>query len=108
MAESGPHRRAKWRSAGVGGEVEVALPSGRHLDALSRNGVWATEVETSGDLARLSVAAQRLAESGAPQKVLKVPLRHMNLAAVALRGEGVSAWVRDMHGVEEFFVKIRR
>jgi hypothetical protein len=104
MSESGPHRRAKWRSAGRGGRVEVPLPSGRRLDALSWNGAWATEVETSGLFERLALAAWRLAESGAPQRVLKVPQRHMRLAAVVLRRVGLSAWVRDMYGAQEFFV----
>ncbi len=106
MSESQAHRNAKWRSAGRGGSVEVQLPSGRRLDAISRDGTWATEVETSGDLEFLILAAERLEESSAPQKVLKVPFRHMRLAAVALRRVAVSAWVRNMHGSKEFFVKV--
>lgn len=106
MAESRAHRNAKWRSAGRGGQVEVPLPSGRRLDALSWDGTWATEVETSGDIDLLKLAAERLRESGAPQKVLKVPRRHMMRAAVALRQAGISAWVRNMHGTNEFFVKV--
>jgi hypothetical protein len=107
MSESGAHRKAKWRSAGRGGRVEVQLPSGRRLDALSWDGTWATEVERSGDLDCLILAAERLKESGAPQKVLKVPARYMRLAAVALRQAAVSAWVRNMYGSDEFFVKVR-
>ncbi len=106
MAESRAHKNAKWRSAGRGGQVEVPLPSGRRLDALSRNGTWATEVETSGDVELMKLAAERLAESGAPQKVLKVPQRYMMRAAVALRQAGVSAWVRNMYGTDEIFVKV--
>ncbi|QRK05270.1 hypothetical protein JQX13_34460 [Archangium violaceum] len=106
MAESRAHQRAKFRSAGFGGQVEVPLPSGRRLDALSWNGVWGTEVETSGSFSRLQLAVERLLESGARQRVLKVPERHMRLAAVVLRRMGVSAWVRNMHGSEEFFVGV--
>ena len=107
MAESNAHRRAKLRSAGFGGQVEVPLPSGRRLDALSRNGVWGTEVETSGSFARLLLAAARLRESGVPQKVLKVPQRHMGIAAAALRVAGVSARVRNMYGTKGFRVRPR-
>lgn len=106
MAESWAHRRAKRRSAGPGGRVEVRLPSGSRLDALSRDGVWATEVETSGDFVRLMRAAERLAESGAPQKVLKVPHRHMRIAAAALQRAGVSARVRNMHDTCGFAVRV--
>jgi hypothetical protein len=54
----------------------------------------------------MKLAAERLAESGAPQKVLKVPQRYMMRAAVALRQAGVSAWVRNMYGTDEIFVKV--
>ena len=104
MAESWAHRNAKWRSAGRGGRVEVPLRSGRRLDALSRDGVWATEVETSGDFGRLMQAAWRLAESRAPQKVLKVPHRHMRMAAAAMREAGVSGRIRNMHDTSGFRV----
>ncbi|MCY1046056.1 hypothetical protein OV208_32385 [Corallococcus sp. bb12-1] len=106
MAESRAHQRAKFRSAGFGGQIEVPLPSGRRLDALSWNGVWATEVETSGSFGRLQLAVERLLESGARQRVLKVPYRHMRLAAAVLRSMDVSAWVRNMDGSEELFVRI--
>ncbi|RKG83180.1 hypothetical protein D7W79_00625 [Corallococcus exercitus] len=104
MAESRAHQMAKFRSAGFGGQVEVRLPSGRRLDALSRNGVWGTEVETSRSFSRLQLAVERLLESRARQRVLKVPQADMRLAAVVLRRMGVTAWVRNMDGSEEFFV----
>jgi hypothetical protein len=104
MAESRAHQKAKFRSAGFGGQVEVPLPSGKRLDALSWNGVWATEVETSGSFSRLWLAVDRLLESGAPQRVLRVPQRSRRLAAAVLRRRGVSAWVRNMDGSKGFFV----
>ena len=106
MAESNAHRKAKYRSAGLGGRVEVPLPSGRRLDALSWNEVWGTEVEKSRSFGRMKLAVERLLESGVPQKVLKVPEADMRLAAVVLRRMGVSAWVRNMDGSREFFVRI--
>jgi hypothetical protein len=83
----------------------VPLPSGRRLDALSFDGRWATEVELSSDFGRLMIAARRLSESGAAQKVLRVPRRDMRMAAAALRHSGVSAWVRDVNWSDEFFVR---
>jgi hypothetical protein len=67
--------------------------------------VWATEVETSGDFGRLMLAARRLAESGAPQKVLKVPYRHMSKAAAAMRRVGVSGRIRNMYDTSGFAVR---
>jgi hypothetical protein len=104
MSESKAHKRAKWRAAGWGGAVEVPLPSGRRLDALSRDGRRGTEVETSGDFALLLLAISRLVESGVPKKVLRVPQRHMRMAAAALRHAGVSAWVQNMYGSESWWI----
>lgn len=105
MAKSRTHWKTQVRAAGRRGQIEVPLPSGRRLDALSANGRWATEVELSGDFGRLLIAAERLAESRALQCVLQVPHGQMRLAAVALRRAGVSAWVRNIPGTEEFFVR---
>lgn len=107
MAESLAHRNAKWRSAGRGGFVEVPLPSGRRLDALSWNGRWATEVERSRSFGRLWRALSRLVESGAPERVLKVPKKDMRLAAVVLRRAGVSGRVRSMDGSIDWYINVR-
>lgn len=107
MAESRAHRRAKRQSAGRGGSVEVLLPSGRRLDALSRNGRWATEVERSRDFGRLWQAISRLVESGAPERVLKVPEEDMGLAAVVFRRAGISGRVRSLDGSQDWYIKVR-
>ncbi len=106
MAESWAHRKAKHQSAGKGGFVEFALPSGQRLDALSRDGVWATEVERSGDFMRMLQAIDRLVESGAPMKVLKVPDQDMKTAAAAFRRAGVSGLVRNLDGSKEWDINV--
>jgi hypothetical protein len=108
MSESWTHLQAKLRSAGRGGFVEVPLSRNRRLDALSRDGNWATEVELSGNFSRLMRAAWRLKDAPAQQKVLKVHEDQMEMAAAALRRVEVSAWVRNIDGSREFFVKVRR
>ncbi len=65
---------------------------------------WATEVESSGSYRRLYQAALRLAVRRAPQKMLQVPERNMELAMAALREAKVAGWVRNMHGAQEIFV----
>lgn len=104
MPKSYPHKKWQRIAAGWGGSVEVPLPSGRRLDALSANGVWGTEVEFSGRLDRMLQAAERLDESGAPMKVLRVPQRDMRTAAAAAREVGVSLIVRNMWGTRQFWV----
>ncbi|WP_225408641.1 hypothetical protein [Stigmatella hybrida] len=63
-------------------------------------------METSGSFPRLQLAVERLLESGTRQRVLRVPMRHMALAAVVLRRMSVSAWVLNMDGSQRFFVGI--
>lgn len=104
MSESRAHKRAKYRAAGRGGRVEVRLGSGRRLDALTASGGRATEVETSGDFERLELAVERLVESGARDRALRVPHRHMGLAAAALRKAGVAGRVQNMHNSSGFMV----
>ena len=68
MAETSSHVRAKRKAAGKSGKTEIPLKGGGRLDAASER--KATEVERSGDLQRLELAAGRLKQSGKPQKVL--------------------------------------
>ena len=96
MAESVSHKRAKGQAAGKHGQTEVPLPGGGRLDALTSGGGRATEVERSSQLARLDAAAQRLKESGAQQRVLRVPQPHMDAAARAMREAGVSGSVTNL------------
>ena len=81
MPEKSTHRRAKNRAAGPGGRTEVPLRGKQRLDALTKGGGRATEVERSGSSAGLNAAAQRLKKSGAPQKGLQVPQKDMGGAA---------------------------
>ncbi len=97
MSESTSHRAAKRRAAG-GGRTEAKLPGNRRLDALTKGGGRATEVERSGDRKLLEKAARRLAASGAGQKVLQVPQKDIAEAAAAMRAAGVGGTVKNMSG----------
>ena len=94
MAESKSHKDAKNKAAGQSGKTEVPLTGNRRLDAATAN--RATEVERSGDLKRLEKAAQRLKDSGKPQKVLQVPQNDMDEAAKAMKNKGVKGTVKNM------------
>ena len=104
MPTSAPHRRAQLRATGQRGSIEVELPSGRRLDALSATASRATEVETSGRMDRMLLAVERLVESGAPDPVLRVPHRHMGLAEEAFERAGVEGRVQNMHNSSGFKV----
>lgn len=96
MAETNAHRRAKRKAAGFRGRTEVPVSGNRRLDALTRRGHRATEVERSGTPAGLRAAAQRLKRSRAPEKVLQVPQWNMNAAARAMRQVGIGGTVKNM------------
>ena len=96
MAEKRAHRRAKRKAAGRGGKTEVHLRGGQRLDALTKGGGRATEVERSGAKVRLVGAAMRLKKAGATQKILQVPQKDMRAAAAALRKVGISGTVKNM------------
>lgn len=101
-------RRAQRRAAGREGRVNVHLPSGRVLAALTASGHRATEIECSGSFLRLLVAAERLAEIGARQSVLQVPHHHMPLAAEAMRQVRVEGTVKNLCGSQRNQVRLRR
>ena len=105
MSETPAHRRAKNRAAGRGGKTEVPLRGGKRLDALTKGGGRATEVERSGTAAGLLKAAKRLNQSGAKQKVLQVPQKDMPKATVAMRKVGTTGTVKNMGGTKSKSVR---
>ena len=107
MAEKSAHRRAKARAAGHGGRTEVPLRGGQRLDALTKGGGRATEVERSGTKAGLGKAAGRLKKAGTRQKVLQVPQKHMGAAATALRRIGIGGTVKNMSGTRKWHIRKR-
>ncbi|MEN6488757.1 MAG: hypothetical protein ABFD66_07735 [Smithella sp.] len=107
MPESKSHQNAKNKAAGKGGKTEAPLPGDRRLDALSRDGQKATEIERSGNEAQLKKAARRLNVSEAPQKILKVPQKDMDAAAEAMRAVGVSGTVENLGGTKSRKVRPR-
>lgn len=105
MPETPTHRRAKKRAAGPGGKVEVPLRGKQYLDALTRGGGRATEVERSGSSAGLNAAAQRLKKSRAPQKVLQVPQKDMGNAVKAMRTARIGGTVKNMGDTKRWRVR---
>ena len=105
MSESPAHRRAKRLAAGPGGRTEVPLRGKQRLDALSKGGGRATEVERSGSSSGLGSAAHRLKKSGAPQKVLQVPQKDMGGAVKAMQRAGIGGTVKNMSGTKHWRVR---
>ena len=98
MPESPIHLRTKKRAAGPKGRTEVPLRGKQSLDALTKGGRRATEIERSGSSSGLNAAANRLKKSKAPQKVLQVPQNDMGSAAIALQKAGIGGTVKNMKG----------
>ena len=107
MAEKRAHRRAKRKAAGRGGKTEVRLRGGQRLDALTKGGGRATEVELSGAKAGLEKAAMRLKKAGTRQKILQVPQEDVPAALAALRKVGISGTVKNMGGTRRWSVRKR-
>ncbi|AEB08504.1 hypothetical protein [Desulfobacca acetoxidans] len=108
MGETESHKKAKTKAAGKKGETEVQLSGNRRLDALTASGKRATEIERSGDAAKLEKAARRLKASEAPQKVLKVPQTDMDVAVAAMRAIGVSGNVENLSGTKSKKIRISK
>lgn len=105
MPETPAHRRAKNRAAGAGGRTEVPLRGKQRLDALTKGGGRATEVERSGTSKGLNAAAQRLKKSQAPQRVLQVPQKDMGKAVKAMHKAGIGGTVTNMGGTKRSRVR---
>lgn len=103
MAESQSHKSAKSKAAGKSGKTEVQIKGGRRLDAQSKT--KATEIERSDNKARLEKAAQRLKDSGKPQKVLQVPQNYMDKAVKAMKAKGVKGTVKNIKGTKRKSVR---
>jgi hypothetical protein len=92
-------------AAGRYGRTEVPLPRNRRLDALTKGGNLATEVERSGNINNLEMAARRLRDSGASKKVFQVPQMDMPAAAAAMRKVGVSGTIKNLGGTKSQSVR---
>lgn len=98
MTESQSHKTAKRKAAGKGGRTEVPLKGGKRLDAKTKSGKTATEVERSGSAAGLQKAAGRLKKSRSKRKVLQVPQKDMPAAAAAMKKVKVKGTVKNLTG----------
>ncbi len=100
MSKSPSHKRAQSKATGKGGRTEVKLRGGKRLDALTKSGKKATEVERSGTSAGLEKAVQRLKMRKTKQKVLQVPQKDMAKAVQAMKKKGVKGTVKNMSGTK--------
>jgi hypothetical protein len=101
MSKSPSHKRAQAKAAGQGGKTEVKIKgTNKRLDAVTKSGKKATEVERSGTTAGLEKAAQRLKMRRSQQKVLQVPQQDMIKATAAMRKKGVKGTVKNMTGTK--------
>jgi len=101
MSKSQSHKRAQSKAAGKKGSTEVKLRrSAKRLDAITKSGKKATEVERSGSVSGLKKAAQRLKMRRSKQKVLQVPQKDMPKAVQAMKDKGVKGTVKNMSGTK--------
>ena len=101
MLKSHSHIRAQAAAAGRNGKTEVKLKgSHKRLDAVTKSGKTATEVERSGSMALLEKAAERLKMRRSQRKVLQVPQPDMGKAAHAMQNKGVHGTVKNMGGTK--------
>ena len=105
MSESESHKRAKNKAAGAGGKTEVPLSRNRYLDALTKDGTRATEIERSGDPKLLDKAVKRLTDSGAPKKHLHVPHKDIPKATEAVKKGSTTVVIKNLGGTQSKTVK---
>lgn len=100
MSKSQSHTQAQRKAAGKGGKTEVKIKSGKILDAITKSGKTATEVERSGNMKGLERAAQRLKIRRSQRKVLQVPQQDMSKAVQAMKTKKVRGTVKNMSGTK--------
>ncbi len=105
MAESEIHKRSKKQAAGRGGKTEVPLKGKKRLDALTKGGGRATEIELSSTKEEIRNAVERLKESGAKQKVLRVNQKNMDVAIDAMKNADISGTVTNIKGSKKRHVR---
>lgn len=105
MSKTQLHKEAQSKAAGKEGRTEIRMKNRKILDAISKSGHKATEVEKSGTMSGLSKAARRLRSRRSKQKVLQVPSKDMDKASQAMRDVGVSGTVKNMSGTKRRSVR---
>jgi len=105
MSKTQSHKRAQSKAAGKKGKTEVQISRNRKLDAVTKSGYKATEVERSGNKTGLVKAARRLKARRSKQKVLQVPQNDMTKAVDAMKEVGVKGTVKNMRGTRKKSVR---
>jgi hypothetical protein len=110
MPESKGHKIRKNKAAGICGEVDYLLPSGRKLDALSTTGIG-TEIER-GSRPQIKKAVSRLKEavnSGEARKVrLRVKHSELDTGYDEMRRQRVRGELTNLGGTTKIYVPKRR
>lgn len=110
MTETISHRRRKRKDAGLTGQTEVKLPSGKFLDALSGTGI-ATEIERGGTPG-IRTAVRRLGQavrSGKARKArLRVPDGDLDTGFSEMRRQRVGGELTNLGGTRKLYVPKRR
>lgn len=95
------HKQAQKKAAGKGGKTEVKIKgTSKRLDAITKSGITATEVERSGNIKNLEKAAQRLKMRRSQRKVLQVPQQDMSKAVQAMKNKKVTGTIKNMTGTK--------
>lgn len=105
MSISQSHKRAQRKAAGRSGRTEVKIKGGRRLDAVTKSGKRATEIERNGSRVSLEKAARKLKYRKSSQKVLQVPQKNMKKAVKAMKKVGTRGTVKNMGGTKRRFVR---
>ena len=110
MSETTSHRTRKRRDAGLTGRMEVQLPSGEKVDALSASGI-ATEIERGGALG-IRKAVNRLKEALKTKRARKVRLRvphwDLDIAFEEMRRQRVGGELTNLGSTVKMRVPKRR
>lgn len=100
MSKSPSHKQAQRKAAGHGGKTEVKIKGNKRLDAVTKSGKTATEIERSGNIKNLEKATQRLKARRSKRKVLQVPQQDMSKAVQVMKKKKVKGTVKNMSGTK--------
>lgn len=110
MPESRGHKARKNKAAGIWGNTEHPLPSGRKLDALSVTRI-ATEIERGGPT-QIKKAVNRLKEARVSGEARKTRLRvnesELDTAYEEMRRQRVGGELTNLGGTTKIHVPKRR
>ena len=102
---SSAHQRTQRKLAGTKGKTEVPISRGRRLDV--KKGNRATEIERSGQPARIKAAISRLRTQRNALKELRVPQHDLDKATGLAKDSGLKMKVKNITGTRSRALKGR-